>query len=145
MRAPDLLEDACPSTCARLLGQGFSYTLGSFVGPCPPGYLPITVETQPNSAGPFTARARWNGIQFSNPVTEVWCIFSNFVDGCGFASVLQLEWQWTQLPSEPSSATPAKRDMSALLQLQEGQLLLFGGRSEQGKALQDTWLYEFER
>jgi hypothetical protein len=35
--------------------------------------------------------------------------------------------------------------MSALLQLQEGQLLLFGGRSEQGKALQDTWLYDIGR
>lgn len=59
--------------------------------------------------------------------------------------VLQVACQWTQLPSEINSVTPAKRDMSALLQLQEGQLLLFGGRSEQGKALQDTWLYDIGR
>jgi hypothetical protein len=35
--------------------------------------------------------------------------------------------------------------MSALLQLQDGQLLLFGGRSESQRALQDTWLYDIPR
>lgn len=57
----------------------------------------------------------------------------------------QAEWQWRQVPAEVGNSLPAKRDMCALLQLQEGQLLLFGGRSEQGKALQDTWLYSVAR
>jgi hypothetical protein len=35
--------------------------------------------------------------------------------------------------------------MASLLHLGEGQLLLFGGRSEQGKALQDTWTYNIDR
>jgi hypothetical protein len=35
--------------------------------------------------------------------------------------------------------------MSALLQLQDGRLVLFGGRSEQGKALQDTWTFDVDR
>lgn len=59
---------------------------------------------------------------------------------------LQVEWQWRQLPCDSSSnSSPARRDMSALLQLQDGRLVLFGGRSEQGKALQDTWAYHVDR
>jgi len=46
---------------------------------------------------------------------------------------------------DPSSSSPAKRDMAALLQLSEDQLLLFGGRSEAGKHLQDTWLFNIPR
>lgn len=57
---------------------------------------------------------------------------------------LQVEWQWRQLPCDTSSS-PAKRDMASLLHLGDGQLLLFGGRSEQGKALQDTWTYNIDR
>jgi hypothetical protein len=63
----------------------------------------------------------------------------------GMACLLQVEWQWRQVPAEPSSSCPARRDMSALLQLQDGQLLLFGGRSESQRALQDTWLYDITR
>lgn len=72
------------------------------------------------------------------------CTNSHCIEHC-CSVVGQVEWQWTQIPANVSSSSPAKRDMSALLHLHEGQLLLFGGRSEQGKALQDTWTYGIDR
>jgi hypothetical protein len=35
--------------------------------------------------------------------------------------------------------------MASLLLLDESTLLLFGGRSEAGKSLQDCWLFDVDR
>jgi hypothetical protein len=60
------------------------------------------------------------------------------INGATRAScTLQAEWQWRQLPTP--DGVPASRDMAALVLLDDTRLLLFGGRSEGGKALQDTW------
>jgi hypothetical protein len=37
---------------------------------------------------------------------------------------------------------PAKRDMASLVALGGGRLLLFGGRSEAQRALNDCWLFD---
>jgi hypothetical protein len=64
----------------------------------------------------------------------------------------QHEWQWQQLPaghssssSSSSSSCPSRRDMAVLVLVSASQVLLFGGRSEGGKALQDTWLLDLHR
>lgn len=58
---------------------------------------------------------------------------------------LQEDWQWAKLPVDPVGPSPLGRDMASLLLLDESTLLLFGGRSEAGKSLQDCWLFDVER
>ncbi|WIA20924.1 hypothetical protein OEZ85_005266 [Tetradesmus obliquus] len=55
------------------------------------------------------------------------------------------DWQWAKLPVDPVGPSPLGRDMASLLLLDESTLLLFGGRSEAGKSLQDCWLFDVER
>lgn len=54
----------------------------------------------------------------------------------------QDEWQWSKLAIDAASPSPPGRDMASLLLLDDAWLLLFGGRSETGKSLQDTWLFD---
>jgi hypothetical protein len=58
---------------------------------------------------------------------------------------LQDDWQWSKLPVDAAAASPLGRDMASLLLLDDSTLLLFGGRSEAGKSLQDCWLFDVDR
>ncbi|GBF95583.1 hypothetical protein Rsub_08564 [Raphidocelis subcapitata] len=51
-------------------------------------------------------------------------------------------WSWRRVELAPSSPAPPKRDMACLASLGAGRLLLFGGRSEQQRALGDAWLFD---
>lgn len=57
---------------------------------------------------------------------------------------MQDEWQWSRLDTDPSSSPP-KRDMAQMVVLDNDQLVLFGGRSEQGRALADTWSFSLSK
>lgn len=57
----------------------------------------------------------------------------------------QAAWRWERVDPAPGSPTPPKRDTACLLALGRGRLLLFGGRSEQQRALNDTWLFDLAR
>lgn len=52
------------------------------------------------------------------------------------------EWEWSRAPIAEGSRLPPKRDMAALVALDADRLLLFGGRSEQQRALNDCWLFD---
>lgn len=50
-------------------------------------------------------------------------------------------WRWTQIePQGPER--PAKRDMASLTSLGAGRLLLFGGRTENGRVSGECWLFD---
>ena len=57
----------------------------------------------------------------------------------------QGEWKWREIPIDPRSARPQPRDMAALVALGPDRLLLFGGRGEYSKTLNDLWLLDVSR
>ena len=40
---------------------------------------------------------------------------------------------------------PVRRDLASMAAIDENRFLLFGGRSESGKALNDLWLFDIRR
>lgn len=54
----------------------------------------------------------------------------------------QDDWEWRRVELAPASPLPPKRDMAALLDAGDGRLLLFGGRSEAQRALNDCWVFD---
>ena len=42
----------------------------------------------------------------------------------------------------PSAAGPCKRDMSTLVHIGGGRLVVMGGRNEAGRTLGDLWMYD---
>ncbi|KIZ03963.1 hypothetical protein MNEG_3997 [Monoraphidium neglectum] len=52
------------------------------------------------------------------------------------------DWEWRRVEVAASSPLPPKRDMAALAALADGRLLLFGGRSEAQRALNDAWVFD---
>ena len=51
-------------------------------------------------------------------------------------------WEWSRITIAEGSPLPPKRDMASLVALDASRLLLFGGRSEQQRALNDCWLFD---
>ena len=58
--------------------------------------------------------------------------------------LLQDNWEWKELQVD-EDCRPPRRDLAAMIHIGGDIILLFGGRSDTGKALNDLWLFDIER
>ncbi|CAD7703376.1 unnamed protein product [Ostreobium quekettii] len=52
-------------------------------------------------------------------------------------------WEWTLL-TVPEEGRPCGRDLASMVAIDDDRILLFGGRTDAGKSLNDLWLFEIK-
>ena len=60
------------------------------------------------------------------------------------SSVVQDNWEWTQVHVQPGSPQPVPRDFLGMVHLPGHGVLLFGGLDGAEKRLDDTWIFDCE-